>query len=126
MVDQPMLDKHMLDKHMDGFAAAVKPDDRRIEPRFIAKEEAFMWDLLRIKGGYHTVTIVDLSRNGLRLEASSQVSAGSQVAVDFRGMIVCGTVRYCKTAGARYALGVRINDVLDPLQRQPAEVETVA
>ena len=41
MVDQPMVGEHMLDKPMDGFAAAVKPDDRRIEPRFIAKEEAF-------------------------------------------------------------------------------------
>ena len=85
-----------------------------------------MWDLLRIKAGYHTVNIIDISRNGLRLEAADQVMEGSQIAVDFRGMIVCGTIRYCKTAGRNYALGVRINDVLDPLQRTPASAEDKA
>jgi hypothetical protein len=98
-------------------------NERRMEPRYLVKEDAFMWDLLRIKAGYHSVTVVDLSRNGLRLESADQLSEGSQIAVDFRGMIVCGTVRHCRRAKYGYSLGVQINDVLDPLSRNPAATE---
>jgi len=95
-------------------------DNRRKEPRYLAKEDAFLWDLHRIKGGYHSVSIVDVSRNGMRLESADRLGQGSHIAIDFRGMIVCGTVQYCKIVQDRFAMGVRIHDVLDPLGEEPA------
>jgi hypothetical protein len=90
-------------------------DDRRTEPRYVAKEEAFVWDLRCLKSGYHPVTIVDISRNGMRLESAGDMAPGSSIALDFQGMIVCGKVQYSRAAGNGFILGLRIDDVLDPL-----------
>ena len=95
-------------------------DNRRKEPRYLAKEDAFLWDLHRIKGGYHSVSIVDVSRNGMRLESADRLGQGSHIAIDFRGMIVCGTIQYCKMIKDGFAMGVSILDVLDPLGEEPA------
>ena len=89
--------------------------ERRTEPRYLVKEEAFVWDLQRLKSGYHSVTIVDISRNGMRLESTGPMAQGSSIAVDFQGMIVCGKVQYSRPAGNGFILGLRIADVLDPL-----------
>ena len=96
-------------------------DNRRAEQRYLVKEDAFVWDLHHIKAGYHPVSIVDVSRNGMRLESVGRLGQGSQVAIDFRGMIVCGTVQYCRLVENRFAMGVRIKDVLDPLREEPAD-----
>jgi len=93
-------------------------DDRRVEPRYLVKEDAFIWDLRRIKAGYHSVSIIDVSRNGMRLESVGKLTRGSHIAIDFRGMIVCATVQYCRLVENRFAMGVRINDVLDPLREE--------
>lgn len=90
-------------------------DDRRVEPRYLVKENAFVWDLHRMREGYQSVSIVDVSRNGMRLESASELRRGSHIAIDFRGMIICATVQNCRLVETRFATGVRINDVLDPL-----------
>jgi hypothetical protein len=96
-------------------------DNRRTEPRYLVKEDAFVWNLHHIKAGYHSACIVDVSRNGMRLESVGRLVQGSHVAIDFRGMIVCGTVQYCRLVENRFAMGIRIKDVLDPLREEPAE-----
>ena len=96
-------------------------DNRRTEPRYLVKEDAFVWDLHHIKAGYHPANIVDVSRNGMRLESVGRLMQGSHIAIDFKGMIVCGTVQYCRLVESRFAMGVRIKDVLDPLREEPAD-----
>jgi PilZ domain-containing protein len=93
-------------------------DNRRAEHRYLVKEDAFVWDLHHIKAGYHSASIVDVSRNGMRLESVGRLVQGSHIAIDFRGMIVCGTVQYCRLVENRFALGVQIKDVLDPLKEE--------
>src|SRR5689334_6993018 len=90
-------------------------DSRRSEPRYLVKENAFVWDLHRVEAGYHSVSIIDVSRNGLRLESVDRLGQGSDIAIDFRGMVVCGTVQYCRTLANCFAMGVRIKEVLDPV-----------
>lgn len=94
-------------------------DNRRAEHRYMVKEDAFVWDLHHIKAGYHSASIVDVSRNGMRLESTGRLVQGSHIAIDFRGMIVCGTVQYCRLVENRFTLGVQIKDVLDPLKEDP-------
>src|SRR6266853_5543218 len=96
-------------------------DNRRTEQRYLVKEDAFVWDLHRIKAGYHPARIVDVSRNGMRMESVGRLVQGSHVAIDFRGMIVCGTVQYCRLVENRFVMGIRIKDVLDPLREEPAD-----
>ena len=96
-------------------------DDRRAERRYLVKEDAFVWDLHHMKAGYQSARIVDVSRNGMRLESSGRLLQGSQVAIDFRGMIICGTIQYCGLIENGFALGIRIKDVLDPLREEPAD-----
>jgi hypothetical protein len=96
-------------------------DDRRTEPRYLVKEDAFVWDLHHIKAGYRPAIIVDVSRNGMRLESVGRLKQGSHIAVDFRGMIVCATVQYCRLVENQFAVGIRIKNVLDPLREEPAD-----
>ena len=74
-----------------------------------------------MKAGYHPARIVDVSRNGMRVESAGRMKQGSEIAVDFRGMIICGTVRYCGNVDGRFAMGIRMKDVLDPLREEPAD-----
>ncbi len=97
---------------------------RRTEPRYLVKEDAFVWDLRQMKAGYHPARIVDVSRNGMRLESAGKLTQGTDVAIDFRGMIICGTVHYSGDIGDRFAVGIRIKDVLDPLRQEPANHST--
>jgi DNA-binding protein len=94
-------------------------DGQRAERRYLVKEDAFVWDLRHIKAGYQSARITDVSRNGMRLELSERLMQGSQVAIDFRGMIICGSVQYCRMIENRFAIGIRIKDVLDPLREEP-------
>ena len=73
-----------------------------------------------MKAGYQSARIVDVSRNGMRLELSGRLMEGSQLAIDFRGMIICGTIQYCGLIENGFALGIRIKDVLDPLREESA------
>jgi hypothetical protein len=95
-------------------------DEQRAEPRYLVKEDAFVWDLRDMKAGYHSARIADVSRNGMRLELDERLMQGSQVAIDFRGMIICGSVQYCRMNENRFTIGIRIKDVLDPLRENPA------
>ena len=96
-------------------------DERRSEPRYLVTEEAFVWDLNRLKAGYHTATIVDVSRNGMQLESRDRYPRGSYVGVDFRGMIICGTVQHCKPIRGRFSIGIQIKDLMDPLGQEPVD-----
>ncbi|HEV2198808.1 MAG TPA: PilZ domain-containing protein [Bryobacteraceae bacterium] len=90
-------------------------DERRKEPRYLVKEDAVVWDLHHMRAGCHPAKIVDISRSGMRLESTGKLTRGHQIAVDYRGMIICGTVQHSGRMKDHFATGVLIRDVLDPL-----------
>ena len=97
-------------------------DGRRAEPRYPLNEDAFFWDLHRSNAGsFHLACITDVSRNGMRLHSRDTLPVGSHVAIDFRGMIVCGAIQYSQRIKGRFAMGVRVNEVLDPLGEGPSD-----
>jgi len=87
--------------------------ERRSEPRYRVREGALVWELTRMKAGFRETTIVDISRNGMRLVTNSKLVEGSQVAIDFRGMVICGSVQYCRPDENLFTAGIRIGGVLD-------------
>jgi hypothetical protein len=46
------------------------------------------------------VTVLDVSKSGLRVSCSTAASAGKKVTVNFRGAIVSGEARYCRGISA--------------------------
>jgi hypothetical protein len=96
-------------------------DERRKEPRYLIQEDVIVWDLRHMSAGCLPAKIVDISRNGMRLESSARLKQGSQIAVDYRGMIICGTVRYSGGTENQSVMGVLIREVLDPLGDQPKD-----
>lgn len=79
-----------------------------------------VWELSRPKAGYQNTTIVDVSRNGMRLIIDRKLLRGGQVAIDFRGMVICGKVQYCVPEEDRFAVGIRIGDVMDQVAEDAA------
>lgn len=110
-------------------------DERRKEPRYLVKEDVAVWDLHDMRAGCYPAKIVDISRSGMRLESTGKLTRGHQIAVDYRGMIICGTVQRSGRMKDHFATGVLIGDVLDPLgedavgrstnQETPAEASPV-
>ena len=86
-------------------------DERRKEQRYPVEHDAFVWDFP--DGGFHSAVVEDVSRSGMRLKSDYNFKQGDRIAVDLNGMIVCGTVQYCRPLGKRFAVGIRINHVDD-------------
>jgi PilZ domain len=96
-------------------------NERRKEPRYLVREDAAAWDLHYMKAGCRSATIVDISRNGICVESSEKLTQGNYIAIDFRGMIICGTVQHCRRTEGKFITGVRIREVLDPLRESPLD-----
>jgi hypothetical protein len=60
----------------------------------------------------------------MRLESVERIKQGSQIAVDHRGMIICGTVRYSGRTENQFATGVLISDVLDQIGKEATGYST--
>jgi len=58
------------------------------------------------------VQLADVSRNGLRVRTPQPVYRGTIVQVRTRGALVLGEVRYCVTSGAKFDVGIQIQDVV--------------
>ena len=99
-------------------------DERRKEPRYLVREDVAVWDLHRMSAGCHPAKIVDISRSGMRLETVEKLKHGHRIAVDYRGMIICGTVQHSERIKDHFATGVLIREVLDPLGEEPASDST--
>lgn len=86
-------------------------DERQKEQRYAVGQDAFVWDFAG--GVFHQVFVKDVSRSEMRLQSKHSLQHGSQIAVDLKGMIVCGSVQYCRPVEDWFAVGVLVNHVDD-------------
>ena len=86
-------------------------DESRKEQRSQARQDVFVWDFP--DGGFHPAVVEDVSWSGMRLQSQHSLRHGSQIAVDLKGMIVCGAVQHCRPLGDRFTVGISINHVDD-------------
>jgi hypothetical protein len=86
-------------------------DEPRKEPGYAVRRDAFMWDFPG--GGFHQVVVEDVSWSAMQLQSNHSLQHGTQIAVDLKGMIVWGTVQYCRPLKNCFAAGIRINHVDD-------------
>jgi hypothetical protein len=93
-------------KHRDASAG-----ERRCEPRFSTEGSAKVQSLNPFSPNWFTVSLVDVSKGGLRLESNERLGVGTLIRVRLNDMFIFGDVRYCKPSGEKFDLGIQIQDV---------------
>jgi hypothetical protein len=86
-------------------------DDRQKEQRHPVRQDVFVWEFP--DGEFHPAVVEDVSWSGMRLQSQHSLRHGSYIAVDLKGMIVCGTVLYCRPLEDWFTVGISINHVDD-------------
>jgi hypothetical protein len=93
-----------------------KPQDasageRRREPRFSAEGSAKIQSLNPFSPNCSTVSIVDVSKGGLRFESNERLGVGTLIRVRMKNTNIFGDVRYCNPSGEKFDVGIQIQDV---------------
>jgi hypothetical protein len=109
-------------RHSESFLAQVadlrnwrRRDDgpeRRREIRLAVNHPASLKQLLPTASGRSEVRVLDISRNGLKVEVSERIDPGTVVQIRIEELIVTGEVRYWVSVGDKFHEGVQIQDVI--------------
>lgn len=88
------------------------PTERRRETRYATNDPVTI-RLLEAGGGLPVVgTVLDVSRNGLRVESEAPLGKGLRLEITLPDRtLVFGESRYCRRVSARYHIGIAIEDV---------------
>jgi hypothetical protein len=89
----------------------ARASERRREPRFSTEGSAKIQSLNPFSPNYSTVSIVDVSKGGLRLESNDRLGIGTLIRVRLNNTIIFGDVRFCNPSGEKFHAGVQIQDV---------------
>jgi hypothetical protein len=84
--------------------------DKRREHRFVANDSAVVQILNPFSDEYWGVSLLDVSKNGLRLHVPIGVMPGSLVKVRIKNGIAFGDARYCVPAIEGFFVGVQLHD----------------
>jgi PilZ domain len=85
---------------------------RRNDQRMVISVEA----KLRLVGAedLHTVTILDVSKSGMRIRSRMMIPAGTRIEVVYRNVVVAGEARYVRELGpAEFNVGVQADSVTE-------------
>lgn len=85
--------------------------ERRIGPRTATDDPAMLTILKPERSGRIATTIVNASKEGLRLLVPEALLNGTIVQVHVRDLFILAEVRYCHKAGTQFHAGVHIQDV---------------
>ncbi len=92
--------------------------DRRQALRYQTRQKAYMHSVYPVPSNRRVVTVLDLSRNGLCVEAALPESEGASVRVQIKDAFVIGEVRHCREVGELYHIGIRADAVLYDMRRR--------
>ncbi len=85
--------------------------ERRREPRFSTESCARIQVLSPFSPIVSTVRIVDVSKDGMKLETNERLAVGLVIRVRLNNTFILGEVRYCNQSGEGFYVGVQIQDV---------------
>ncbi len=86
------------------------PENRK-SPRLETDDPAVLTILKPERVSRVKIRILNASREGLKLEVSSELMTGAFVQVHVRDLFILAEVRYCIPAGEVFHAGVQIHDV---------------
>jgi len=98
------------------WAADVESDERarrenRTSPRLPTDDPAVMTVLRPERSSHMETTVLDASKEGLKLRVPLELLRGAIVQVHVRDLFILAEVRYCRPVGATFYAGVLIQDV---------------
>jgi hypothetical protein len=96
--------------------AAGSPGPERAQQRRHDRYQVEIPGLLRVQeapGGMYAVTVLDVSRTGLRISCPKPFASGTRVEIRCQSTKVAGTVKYARAVGNEIYLGIEA-DVADP------------
>jgi hypothetical protein len=114
----------------DRFPVDALPVDAWMEKRTDQRypvEEAAVMRIEGVTGGVYVVTVLDVSRFGLRVSCPVGWPLGTRVKVACHGAEVAGEVRYARDVEPDgYHLGIRADKVSHAGQVQDGEIDVTA
>ena len=97
--------------------------DRRREVRYPCRDSADVRSLDDL-GASHKATVVDISRSGLRIEVGVHLAKETHVEIVIhKHAIIFGEVRYCRTYGEGFHVGILIEQVFYSHDHQGTHID---
>jgi hypothetical protein len=117
------VDRHLAAKYKLGVEALM---EKRTDQRYPVEEAAVM-RVEGVAGGVYVVTVLDVSRFGLRVSCPVPWPLGTHVKVSCHGAEVAGEIRYARDVERDgYHLGVRADKVSRDGQVLDGEIDLTA
>lgn len=92
--------------------AGIAVEDRRNDVRRPVNQAASMKELLPgTSTQWREVRILDISRNGLKLQVPEPIDPGRLVQIRLEDLIITAEIRYWVSVGHDFRVGVQIQDV---------------
>ncbi len=85
--------------------AASGPLQKRRHDRYTVETPGLL-RLQETRGGIYAITVLDVSKSGLRINCPSAVLSDSRVEVKVHGSTIVGTVRYARSVGYEFHVGI--------------------
>src|SRR5271168_1353945 len=100
--------------------------EQRTDQRYPVEEAAVM-RIEGVAGGVYVVTVLDVSKVGLRVSCPVTLSLGTRVKVACHGAEIAGEIRYARDVERDgYYLGIRADKVSRGGQAQEVEIDLTA
>jgi hypothetical protein len=76
------------------------------------------------RGDAYVVTILDVSKSGLRISSSTALPAGTRVELRCRGTAILGETRYARNVGGgEFHLGIQVTDAPGAARSEQGELD---
>lgn len=92
-------------------AVSARTEKRR-EPRTATDDPGLLQRIVPFSPDLLPIRIVDVSKGGMQVSASTSLEPGTMVKVRLKGVIAFGEVRHCRTVGDSYRAGIQLYDAL--------------
>jgi hypothetical protein len=92
-----------------GHLAAVSPALEKVQQRRHDRYRVEIPGLLRLletRGGIYAITVLDVSKTGLRISCPKPVASGTRVEFRCQSTKILGTVKYAREVGNETYLGI--------------------
>ena len=88
-------------------APAASPNlQQRRHDRYTTVETPGLLRLQETRGGIYAITVLDISKSGLRINCPTAVPSDSRVELKVQGSTILGTVRYARSVGYEFHVGI--------------------
>ena len=105
-------------KHHPSASFPAQPDNRS-EQRLPILQDAMLQALNPLSIDHIRAKMLDVSKNGLGIRIDRAIENGTLVQIRIGSVLILGEVRYSRSDGTGFRVGIQIEDVVTALKPQP-------